>query len=104
MLVKGPISSKLVPKKIFCSKTKNSGKKIKILTPPKKAFFGGGEIIKRRFQRFCLSMICTFKVGKFEILQIIFVSPFLEVTELFVGLSQYNFLLSLLIKENVEAF
>jgi hypothetical protein len=71
--------------------------------PPPKRPFGGG-IIKRRFQRFCLSMICTFKVGKFEILQIIFVSPFLEVTELFVGLSQYNFLLSLLIKENVEAF
>jgi len=103
MLVKGPISSKFVPKIFFVRKPKIQEKKSKFLPPPKRPF-GGGGIIKRRFQRFCLSMICTFKVGKFEILQIIFVSPFLEVTELFVGLSQYNFLLSLLIKENVEAF
>ena len=60
MLVKGPTSSKLVQKKNFVRKPKIQGKKSNFLPPPppqKGLFFGGGgKIIKRRFQRFCLSM------------------------------------------------
>ena len=62
MLVKGPISSKLLPKKIFLFENQKFREKNQISYPPQKGLFlgGGGIFIKCRFQRFCLSMILAF--------------------------------------------